>query len=183
MGAYQYADAHWPWMGGMFIFNLDFNQNPGLPECEQMRFYSIEGKPAKSALKTMPKSKASLTGQLQTSTKLLTVLIDVDEQPITWTPSINLFNEGWQSLVYTATVDGSASVVPILSGATGTLSATQESLLNLNVPGFLRAPGVYTGTVRVNWYAAGAGNTPRTIGVQMIVVSDVYRVYLPSITR
>ena len=183
VGAYQYADAHWPWMGGMFIFNLDFNQNPGLPECEQMRFYSIEGKPAKSALKTMPKSKASLTGQLQTSTKLLTVLIDVDEQPITWTPSINLFNEGWQSLVYTATVDGSASVVPILSGATGTLSATQESLLNLNVPGFLRAPGVYTGTVRVNWYAAGAGNTPRTIGVQMIVVSDVYRVYLPSITR
>ncbi len=28
VGAYQYADAHWPWMGGMFVFNLDFNQNP-----------------------------------------------------------------------------------------------------------------------------------------------------------
>ena len=36
-GAYQYADAHWPWMGGMFVFNLDFNQNPALPECEQIR--------------------------------------------------------------------------------------------------------------------------------------------------
>ena len=82
----------------MFVFNLDFNQNPGLPECEQMRYYSIEGKPAKSALTAMPKNKASLTGQLQTSAKSLTILIDVDEQPITWTPAINLYNAGWQSL-------------------------------------------------------------------------------------
>jgi hypothetical protein len=183
-GAYQYADAHWPWMGGMLMFNLDFNQNPGLPECEQMCFYSVEGKPAKNALATMPKNKASLTGQLRTGASALSILIDVDEQPVTWTPAVNLYNAGWQALVYTATVDGSASVVPILSGAlTGTLSATQEVWLQVNVPGFSRTLGTYTGTVRASWYAAGAGNNPHNIGLNMIVVSDVYRTYLPTITR
>jgi hypothetical protein len=183
-GAYQYADAHWPWMGGMFVFNLDFNQNPGLPECEQMRFYSVEGKPAKEALASTPKNKASITGQLRTGASALSILIDVDEQPITWTSAVNLYNAGWQSLRYTVTVDNSASVVPVLSGAlTGTLSATQESWLQVSVPGFSRTLGTYTGTVTASWYAAGAGNKPKTIDLQMIVVSDVYRTYLPAITR
>jgi hypothetical protein len=111
-------------------------------------------------------------------------MIDVDEQPVTWTPVVNLFNSGWQSLAYTGTVNGSASVVPALSGVTsGTLSATQESLLQMIVPGFSRTLGTYTGTVRVDWYAAGAGNNPRSIGLQMIVVSEVQRIYLPAITR
>ena len=105
VGAYQYADAHWPWMGGMFVFNLDFNQNPSLSECEQMRYYSVEGKPAKNALASLPKNKASMTGQLRTGASALAVLIDVDEQPVTWTSAVNLYNAGWQSLVYTATVD------------------------------------------------------------------------------
>ncbi|HTP06626.1 MAG TPA: hypothetical protein VMP08_00130 [Anaerolineae bacterium] len=184
VGAYQYADAHWPWMGGMFVFNLDFNQNPSLAECEQMRFYSIEGKPAKDALAALPKNKANVTGQLKTDTSVLSILIGIDEQPMTWTPAANLYNAGWQSLRYTATVDSSASVVPILSGAaTGTLSATQETWLPVSVPGFSRTLGTYTGTVRVNWYAAGAGNNPRSIGLQMIVVSNVYRIYLPVIGR
>jgi hypothetical protein len=183
-GAYQYADAHWPWMGGVFVFNLDFNQNPSLPECEQMRYYSVEGKPAKDALAAMPKNKASTNGQLRTGANALSILIDVDEQPVTWTPSINLYNAGWQSLRYTATVESSASVVPMLGGAaTGTLSATQEAWLPLSVPGFSRTLGTYTGTVRVSWYAAGAGNNPRSVGLNMIVVSDVYRTHLPTILR
>jgi hypothetical protein len=163
---------------------LDFNVNPALPECEQMRYYSIKGKPAESALTNMPKNKASLTGQLQTSPKSLMILIAADEQPITWTPSVDLFNAGWQSLVYTATVDGSTSVVPGLSGATtGTLSATQESLLQLSVPAFSRTLGIYTGTVVVSWYAAGAGNKPKPIDLQMVVISDVYHTSLPLIMR
>jgi hypothetical protein len=183
-GAYQYADAHWPWMGGMFIFNFDFNQNPSLPVCEQMRYYSVKGKPAENALRNLPKSKASLTGQLRTNPNQLTMLIGVNEQPVTWTPAINLYNAGWQSLRYTATVNNSASVVPVLGGApTGTLSATQEAVLQLSVAGFSRPLGTYTGTVTVSWFAAGAGNNPRSIGLQMIVVSDVYRTYLPLIAR
>jgi hypothetical protein len=184
VGAFQYAEANWPWMGGMFIFNLDFNENPALPACEQMRYYSVAGKPAEAALKALPKNKASLTGQLQTGVKSLTILIDVDEQPITWTPSIALYNAGWQPLVYTTTIDSSASVVPGLSGAlNGTLSATQESLLQLSVIGFSRTVGTYTGTVNVEWYAASAGNKPRSVPLTLIVVTDVQRVYLPLTVR
>jgi hypothetical protein len=114
----------------------------------------------------------------------LSILIDVDEQPVTWTPSVDLFNAGWQPLVYTITVDGAASVVPGLGGATtGTLSATQLIPVQLSVPGFSRTLGTYTGTVRVSWFAAGAGNNPRSIDLHMIVVSDVYRVHLPLIAR
>jgi len=183
-GAYQYADAHWPWLGGLFIFNLDFNENPALPTCEQMRYYSIAGKPAEGALKAMPKNKANLTGQMQTSAKALMVMIDVDEQPITWTPAIALYNAGWQSLAYTVTIDSSASVVPELSGATtGTLSGTQESPLQLSVSGFSRTVGIYTGTLAIDWYAAGAGNKPRSVPLTMIVVTDVLRAYLPLIMR
>ena len=184
VGAFQYADTNWPWMGAMFVFNLDFNQNPALSECEQMRYYSIKGKPAESALATMSKNKASLTGQLKTGTSLLSILIDVNEPPITWTSSVGLGNAGWQPLVYTATVDGSASVVPGLSGATtGTLSTTQESLLQMSVAGFSRTLGTYTGTLTVSWYAAGVGNRSKSIDLRMIVVSDVQRVWLPLITR
>lgn len=185
VGAFQYADAHWPWMGGMFVFNLDFNQNPALPECEQMRYYRVEGKPAKAALAAMPKNKANYrNGVLRTGAAQLSTLIVFDEQPVTWTTAVNLYNEGWQSLVYTATVDGSASVTPLLGGAlTGTLSATQETWLQVSVPAFSRTLGTYTGTVRVSWYAAGAGNNPRSVGLSMIVVSDVHRAYLPLIMR
>jgi len=184
VGAYQYADAHWPWMGGMFVFNLDFNQNPSLPECEQMRYYSIAGKPAQSALAALPKNKASLTGQLKTSATQLAFLIGVSEQPITVTAAINLYNAGWQPLVYTATVDSSASVVPGLSGATtGALSASQESVLQLSVPGFSRTLGTYTGTVTVSWYASGVGSKLRSIDVRLLVVSDVQRVALPLLAR
>lgn len=183
-GAYQYADANWPWMGGMLMFNLDFSQNPALPECEQMRFYSIKGKPAENALKNMTKSKASVTGQLQTNPKSLAILIGVGEQPVSWTPTINLYNAGWQSLHYTVTVDNSASVVPgLTSPTTGMLSATKEVWLQLSVPGFSRTVGTYTGTVTASWYAVGAGNKPKVIDLQMIVVSDVHRVYLPLIMR
>jgi hypothetical protein len=184
VGAYQYADAHWPWMGGMLMFNLDFNQNPGLTECDQMRYYSIAGKPAQGALAVMPKSKAGLTGQLQTSPKSLTVLIGINEQPFTWTSAISLYNAGWQSLRYTVTVNNSADAVPGLSGAlTGTLSATQETWLQLSVPGFSRTLGTYTGTVTASWYADGAANKPKTIDLQMIVTGGEYRVHLPLITR
>ncbi|MFN8489472.1 MAG: hypothetical protein U0350_17955 [Caldilineaceae bacterium] len=41
-GAQQYARQHWPWLGALFVFNLNFNQAPYYPACEQMRYYSIQ---------------------------------------------------------------------------------------------------------------------------------------------
>lgn len=39
--AYVYADTHWPWMGPMFLFNLDFATVYWYNWCDTMRWYSI----------------------------------------------------------------------------------------------------------------------------------------------
>jgi hypothetical protein len=49
-GAFRYARANWPWMGAMFVFNLNFNAAPYYDECNQMRYYSVLGRPAEQAL-------------------------------------------------------------------------------------------------------------------------------------
>jgi len=58
--AFLYACRHWPWMGLMFVSNLDFSTAPWYKECEPMRWYSIlnpDGSPrlAYTYLKEMPK--------------------------------------------------------------------------------------------------------------------------------
>ncbi len=65
--AYKYAEQHWPWMGPMLIFNLDFATVYWYADCDPMRWFSIvyrqdpqAGGPiltrqAFSALRDMPK--------------------------------------------------------------------------------------------------------------------------------
>jgi hypothetical protein len=63
--AYQYAYANWPWMGPMFVFNLDFSDSRDWwrSACDPIRWYAImDGqpgglvpRPAFDALKNMAK--------------------------------------------------------------------------------------------------------------------------------
>ncbi len=184
VGAYQYADANWPWMGAMFVFNLDFNQISGLGACDQMRSYDVTGKPAQTALENMSKNYASIQGKLKTDVTQLTFLIGVGEQPITLPASIGLSNWGWNPAYYTATAKLSADVVPSLLNSTGVLSATAQQPLNLAITSTARASGLYTGLVTVNWSAAGVANpTARKVNVELQIVDQVYRTYLPAILR
>ncbi len=167
----------------MFVFNYDFNQNAGLAECDQMRFYAVQGRPAEGALKNMTKNPASFSGRLKTDTTAIKWLVGVTEQPVTLTGSMDLSNWGWQSLVYTATLDTSADLVPTLNLPTGTLSATEQIYLGMSMPAFTHTLGTYTGTLTVNWYAANAGNNPRTVALQVDVVPHIYHAYLPAMTK
>jgi hypothetical protein len=70
--AYAYADEHWPWMGPMFFFNLDFGTVSWYEMGDPMRWYSITYRvdpktnstspillrPAYYSLKAMPKNSA-----------------------------------------------------------------------------------------------------------------------------
>jgi hypothetical protein len=184
VGAYQYADAYWPWMGAMFVFNLDFNQLSNLRACDQMRSYDLRNKPALAALQAMPKNAASIQGKLKTDGSLVTVMIGVGEQPITLSTSIGLSNWGWNPAYYTATTNSAAYVVPVLLNPTGFLSATAQQPLNLSITSTLRTSGIYSGVVTVNWSAAGvASPTARKVSVELRVVDQVYRTYLPAIMR
>lgn len=182
-GAFQYADANWPWMGAMLIFNFDFNENPGLSACDQMRFYSVKGKPAAAALQNIPKNKANITGRLRTETTKLTWLVDVDQQPVDLPGSVDIANWGWGPVVYTATVNTSADVAPVIDNPTGPLSPTAQSWINLNTPGFTHTLGTYTGTLTVNWFAPGAQNNQRSVALEVRVLQDVQRVFLPLVMR
>jgi hypothetical protein len=186
VGAFQYADAHWPWMGAMFIFNLNFDNDPLITNpCEQMRFYSVQGRPAETALTDMVKNPtpAILTGRLQTDVNQLSYLIGVDEQPVTLTGNIFLSNWGWQPANYTGTAKTDAAVVPLLFNPTGTLTITSPSIA-LNITSTNRATGVYTGQITVNWSAGGVSNPPpRNVLINLLVVSDVQRIYLPAMIR
>ena len=56
VGAFWYARTHWPWMEAMFVFNLDIGDIPWYSACEQMRFYSVSGRPAEASLGAMSKT-------------------------------------------------------------------------------------------------------------------------------
>jgi hypothetical protein len=184
VGAFQYADANWPWMGALFVFNLDFNQIGDLGACDQMRSYDVEGKPAQSALTDMPKNAASIQGKLKTDVAQVTLLIGVSEQPITLPASISLSNWGWNPAYYTATASTGADVVPSLLNPTGMLSATAQQPLNLTITSTARTSGIYTGLVTVDWSATGVSNpTARKVNVELRVVEQVYRTYLPATMR
>lgn len=51
VGAYEYANTHWPWMGPMFVFNLNLNLADWYAECDQIRYYAVEDRPAENALR------------------------------------------------------------------------------------------------------------------------------------
>jgi C1A family cysteine protease/putative hemolysin len=56
VGAFWCARVHWPWLEALFVFNLDFSAAPYYSDCEHMRYYSILGTPAETALDEMPKA-------------------------------------------------------------------------------------------------------------------------------
>jgi hypothetical protein len=182
VGAFQYADVHWPWMGAMFVFNLNFNAAAWYPECEQMRFYSVQGRPAETALASLSKNPAFLVGRLKTDVDQLTYLIGVNEQPLTLTGKIGLSNWGWEPVTYTA-VSQPADVTPVLLNPTGTFNITPGSI-SLLIPSAGRAVGTYTGHITITWQADRVANpAPRPVGITLIVVTDVQHVFLPMITR
>ncbi len=184
VGAYQYAEANWPWMGAMFVFNLGFDQIGSLGACDQMRSYDVQGKPAQAALQAMAKNPASIEGKLKTDVTQVSLMIGVGEQPITLPTSIGLSNWGWNPTAYTATVSTNANVIPTLLNPTGWLSATAQQPLNLTLTSTARAAGIYTGLLTVNWSAIGVNNpAARKVNIELRVVEQIHRTYLPAILR
>ncbi len=57
VGAFQYARANWPWLGGIFVFNLDFNppRRSTDPCYDEQGWFAVQGYTAESALEAMPK--------------------------------------------------------------------------------------------------------------------------------
>jgi hypothetical protein len=177
-GAYQYAEANWPWLGGLFLFNLNFNTADYYPECEQMRFYGIEDRPAEAALKAIPKNPAPLAGILESDPPAVLLVVGHAEQPRTQLFSIRLANTGWNTITYNVSAGGGAAVVPTIPNPSGQLGTGQEKTVQVVVNSGTRPVGVYSGSLVIE-ATPGTLNAPVTIPIELRVAPAVHRLFLP----
>jgi hypothetical protein len=177
-GAFQYADENWPWMGMMFVFNLNFNVAPWYPQCEQMRYYGVQDRPAEDALRDMPKNPAPLSGFLWAAPPTYEVMHPVSAQPFTLTLPLALSNAGYAPLTYTAAVLTGTDLLPTLPITAGTLNPGEDTELSVLISVADRPVGTYSGGVRLE-APAGVGGVPITVPIKLRLVDTLYGTYLP----
>ncbi len=188
-GSFAYAAEHWPWMGAMFVFNLNFNEAWYYDECEQMRFYGVAGRPAETALRELPKAYEQRPPALRVDgpTAVYQFVLS-DTQPFTQTLLYTLTNEGdtpisvtITSTLPTTTSWGAGWISPSTAVVSPTLPITVQVVLTNGV----RPLGVYTGTVVFTAVANGqpVSGFPQEVPLWLAVVEQIYTHYLPLVTR
>jgi hypothetical protein len=175
VGAFLYARQNWPWMHGMFIFNLNFSLAGYYPECEQMRFYAVAGRPAEAALRDMPKSYNLPEGELSVQPEAIAVWQVVASQPFTAVRWLQLSNMGVAPLTYTVTADPNAEIVPTVAQPTGTLQPGETGKVAVNILSDGRRAGSYEGRLNVTT----AGDTSFTIPVTLTLARRGHIDFLP----
>ncbi|MFN3928809.1 MAG: hypothetical protein ACK4OK_04145 [Thermoflexus sp.] len=181
--AYQWADANWPWMGAMLVFNYGFSEAPSnsLPPCDQMRFYDIKGRPAEQALRGMIKNKVPARPLWNTP---VTLLSDVDT-PLPLRGAFRLRSSTPDPLSWT--VLGISAPFPVTLDAN---SGTDMQPLSFSVDPSGKGLGVYTGTIQVQAtvpsplsQSVSVENPNQELQVVLRVVPEVYRTMLPLVLR
>ena len=183
-GAYDYAAKNWPWMGGLILFNLNFNKAPWFSRCEQMTFYSVEDRPAEMALKELkkayeyvipePKPVVRQSGQWS-------ALILASDQPYTMTGSLMISNTGNAPLTYTVTVSGFENIPPTLTGNLfSVITGNESGMLNYTVTAGSLVTGTYTGYVTLAVDPAAEG-FPKSYEFRLTIADKIYPIYLPMI--
>ena len=170
--AFQYADDHWPWMGAMFVWNLDWH-NYHLWACEAARHFSVRrnngttlGAPtlAYDALGAMEKRPGYFGPRLAVEPSALDLLADVYE-PGVITATVEPWNAGYRVLTWTATVATGMQVTPTLAVTTGLQGAPLT--ITVDSAGYLM--GVYTGSITLAAVATDVLDSPQTVPVTLTV--------------
>jgi hypothetical protein len=180
-GAYAYADANYPWMGGMFVFNLNFNKPGSYPLCEQMRYYAVEGRPAQTSLANMPKNPVPTSSVMVVSPTELHRFVDVDDMPLTTAVSFDLGNEGWQTMPYTLSVAAENGLSLTISQPTGSVGPLGLVPIQLTVQ--INQPlGIYTAVLRIE-STASTGGAPLLLPIEVEVIPELYEGLLPAVLK
>ncbi len=184
VGAYEYATTHYPWMGGMFFFNLNFNTAPWITdECEQMRFYGVVNRPAEAALAAMPKVEGAGLGELSVVPGAVTAVYTPTRQPINETVTVTLENSGTAPLAYTMTLQVNPPLSLSTSASlTGSLDPGEETAVPLQF--FLdgQPTGSYTGMLQIETRSngvLGSTNLPLTVHLW----DEIHDTFLPLTVR
>ena len=184
--AFQYADENWPWLGAMFVWNLDWH-NYHTWDCEAAHYFSVRKDDntdlgattlAYDALATMEKRAGHFGPRLAVEPSSLTFLADVDE-PGVFTTTLRLWNTGYRVLTWTAAVAAGMHLTPTLVITTG----LQGTVLTVTVDSTGYPTGTFTGSITVTATTTGVLDAPQAVPVTLLVVPEVYRVYLPVALR
>jgi len=189
--AFQYADENWPWMGAMFVWNLDWHDYDWL--CEPARYFSLlkinytdydpstDPPPAPytttlayDALAAMEKHPGPFGPRLAVTPSALTFLADVDEPGVV-TTTLRPWNAGYRVLTWTATISLGMQVTPTLAITTG----FQGTPLTVTVDSTGYVTGTFTGSITVTATTTDVLDVPQVVPVTLLIVPEVYRVYLP----
>ncbi|RLC77059.1 MAG: hypothetical protein DRI81_09220 [Chloroflexi bacterium] len=210
-GAFQYADDNWPWMGPMFVWNLDWHDYH-LWDCEAARYFSIlktslsgQGfaRPAPESLAEFRLAPNGTWYKLDTyHTLAYDALAAMEKRPGSFAPRLMITPDALTFLidvdepgVYTATLyptnSGYQTLFWTASVATGlqvtpTLAITtgiQSAPLAVTVDTTGYVTGTFTGSISVTATTSDVLDSPQVIPVTLRVVPEVYRVYLPVALR
>lgn len=190
--AFQYADANMPWIGAMFVFNVDWN-NQGW-ECNTVKFFSIYKAVtgpgdtdlrsnveslAMQALAAMPK-RSAFTGPVLTvqpeSLTFMTQLIS----PTVQTQTLRLTNlhAASSTITWTITISNPGPLTPSVSPLTGTNDATITVQID---PSPIAVTGTYPIELLITAEPTDTVGVPITIPVNVIAVERFPRIMLPLI--
>jgi hypothetical protein len=183
--AFQYADENWPWMQGIFVWNLDWHNYNW--SCEASRFFSIRrddgsdlGAPTSAywALAAMEKRPAPFTPRLSIRPEALLFLADVnDPGPVNSMAVVR--NAGYRTLSWTATADPAGEIVPTLPISAG---AQGDSLwVRVDTGGLVT--GTYSGAVTVTATASDVLDSPMRLPLELRILPQIERCFLPTVIR
>jgi hypothetical protein len=196
--AFQYADQHWPWMGPMFVWNLDWHNFGWL--CEPARYFSIRkddqtslGIPAMAydALAALEKRPGGFGSQLTISPTALNFLADV-RSPDVFTDAVVPLNAGpFGVFTWTATVSAGMQSTGAITGMVGaqvtpTLAITtglQGTPLTVTLDSTGYTTGTFMGIISVTATTTDVLGAPQAVTVTLRVVPEIYRAYLPATLR
>lgn len=185
--AFQYADAHWPWMGPMFVWNLDLYYRGWA--CSHQKFYSLlyasDGNPllrnftpAYFALQAMPKRYADKP-QLIVAPPAMTFLVEVAAPaPQTAVIRVDNLNVG-VPLTWTVAISAAEGLTPLAAPITG----VNAGLIAMQIdPGGVTQTGIYTAAITVGAVPTDTYGSPAVIPLAVIAVDHVYPAYLPVVS-
>jgi hypothetical protein len=170
--AFQYADEHWPWMGAMFVWNLDWHDYHTW-DCEAARYFSLrtnngsdKGLPslAYDALATMERRPGHFGPKLKVEPAFLAFLTTMGKHDI-FTSTLHPQNVGYRVLDWTATVATGMPVTPTLAITTGLQG--EPLMITVNSTGY--PTGTFTGIITVTAPTTDVMNAPQTVPVTLTV--------------
>jgi len=190
--SFAYADAHWPWMEAMFVWNLDWNDQGWV--CESIRFFSLrhvagDAAPAYETLSTMDKRPGPAGCRLLADSPQALYLSDA-ARPLRITDRVEMDDlGGCGAITWTVTVAPSSTLQPLLPITQGRLGQPLTVVVDAGstlTPGIdipLYPTGTYTALLRLTTTPSDVIGSPYTIRVTLIVTSQLQRSYLPLLTR